>query len=325
MAFRSPRQNEEDERNQTSSQDRPDERERDNPFGGGGPPSTRGGATAPSRNKPLGVPRGYTATVARRDTANWQYPYVLSRPLVPGLAGQRDAEQGPRYFEGMEYKPASAPVEEIIEKQRLMVIAGLLSPSEGFMLGVWDPTTVKAYRTLLEYANQAGLNADAALRRFAESPGMVGGSDGEGGGAGGQWGIDPETGEFVPIEETFVAPPMEVRTHNKDDLRRVFRAAVINMLGEGWTEAQINELVDAYNWKEIGLQAEAYRDEVAQMELEFQGKPRTSNVISQVDAPSPESFIEEEARESDPQGFAATQIAEDFAPAFFEALGGYGG
>lgn len=332
MALRRFREHEEDERNQTASQDRPDERERDNPFAGGGPPSTRGGGGGtPQRGEPLGVPRGYVATVERRYSPNWQYPYVLTRPMQPGMARIRDYEQAPRYFDGMQYAPASEPVEDIIEKQRLMVIAGILDPSDGFMLGVWDPTTVDAYTTLLEYANQSGLTADQALRRWAESPGTMGGGAGRNGeGGGGDFTID-ENGNIVPFEETFVPPPLEVRTTNKDDLRRVFRQAVINSLGRGWSDEQINELVEAYNWKEIAVQQEAYQHEVDIMERDFLGE-RTeggetlvpSSAARDVFMPSPETYIEDEARRRDPAGFQATQIAEDYAPRFFEALAGFG-
>ena len=39
--------------------------------------------------------------------------------------------------------------------------------------------------------------------------------------------------------------------------------------------------------------------------------------------PSPETFAETEAKRIDPGGFAATRLSQEFAPVFFESLGGY--
>jgi hypothetical protein len=129
------------------------------------------------------------------------------------------------------------------------------------------------------------------------------------------------------VEEPFVPPALRVRTTHKDDLRTVFRAAVRDKLGAGWTDAQVDELVDAYNWKEIQLQTEAYDQEVDRMRQEFEfeggGPEPSAGVISEVNAPSPENFLDTELRKRDPSGYAAGQIGEEFAPAFFDALGGY--
>jgi hypothetical protein len=291
----------------------------------GGGASTTGGTE--SRGGPLGVPKGYTAAVQRSWTPS------------PGRSGRVNTgalrytyEQRPRYMDGDEWRPATRAVDEIVEMQQKLVIAGYLDANDGFRLGMWDGPTRTAYRYLLEDSNASGLDADTMLYRAAQGIEIGGGGGGAGGGGGGRgrggYMIDPETGELIPIpQEQFIAPPMQVRTTNPDDLRRVFRSAVIDKLGVGWSQKEIDELVQAYNWKELQVQADAYRQEVARMEQEFNyelGGPKpTTKQITSVDVASPEAFIEEEARRRDPGGFQATQMAEDYAPAFFDALGGY--
>jgi hypothetical protein len=205
-----------------------------------------------------------------------------------------------------------------------LLIAGYLRPDDDFTWGRWDPTTMDAYGTLLSEANMSGMTADAQLREAAMGVRSDQGPEGSGRG---HWEVDPETGQPAWVEDPFVAPPLQVRTTNKDELRAVYRSAVRDKLGAGWSDAQINELVDAYNWKEIALQADAYRQEVGRLEQEWQaeggGPAPTTQVISEVSAPSPEAFLDTELRRRDPAGYAAGQIGNEFAPAFFDALGGY--
>jgi hypothetical protein len=318
------------------------------------------GAVRPPRGEYLGVGKDYLPEVVeRRYTPNWQYPHILSRPPVPGLAysgstatryaqpSARPTPKGeipgrvpigtPRYFVDDEVRPAGRTTDEIIDMQRRLAVAGFLT--EDVDLGAWDASTTAAYKRLLEYANAVGMDADTALYHYARNRvgtaeiggGGGGGEDGGGGGGGGGgrgggFRFNPETGQFEEVvDQGFVPPPLTIRTTNKDDLRRVFRAAVINSLGQGWSQAEINELVDAYNWMEIKRDRDTWEQETAIGRADFMGERTTGGeVVTETAVPDPETFIEEEARRRDPMGFKATQIAEDYAPAFFQALRGIG-
>lgn len=232
----------------------------------------------------------------------------------------------PRYFDGDEWKPASRDPDSIVDMQRSLVIAGFLSPTDSFRLGAWDEPTRDAYKSLLEYANASGLTADVALQRYAEGTPPPGGTGGGGGsGQGGSSGpgsyFDPITGEWVT--EKFKPPPLELRTSNKEDLRRVMRSAVIDKLGEGWSQAQIDELVDAYNWEEIRTQKDAYDQQVAGMEDEFYGREPSTKPITQVDVASPETFLEDELQKRDPVGVQEGQVVQELVPSVLQNLKGW--
>jgi hypothetical protein len=281
---------------------------------------------------PLGVPHDYRVAGIKPESFRGMSPRGVEGWSANGQGPNDMRELGARYFDGDQYRPGQYPIERIIDMQRRMAIAGFLDLDD-IRLGVWTGKTVDAYEDLLGYANQVGLDADSALYHAAQAGfgGTGGGGSGGSGGGGGGSGftIDPETGELIPVSETFVPPALELRTTNKDDLRRVFRQAVTQSLGQGWSEAQINELVDAYVWKEIQVQKAAYDTEVGIMRDEFAGTSEggqmyvPSSAAREVEMPSPDTFIEATARERDPAGFQATQVAEDFAPAFFQALQGY--
>lgn len=259
-----------------------------------------------SERKPLGgVPSDYTVPIRMpRPDFRSMSPAALERWTQ---VGHKPIEQGPRYFDGSEFAPAQLDPASIRALQADLVRAGLLT---NFRAGIWDSASVKAYQELLGMANQYGLTDQAMLAHVVQNGVPV---DFGGGGEGGQGG----------------GPGLGIRTTNKDDLRRVFRAAVIDMLGQGWSQAQINELVDAYNWKEIQVQVDAAGQQAAAMEAQL-GSLETGEPVdvSQFAGPaqdveSPETFLEDEVRRRDPMGVQATDIAEDYAPAFFAALGGY--
>jgi len=274
------------------------------------------------RPKPLGVPEGYTTPIVRGPEPQGTADSAAQRAkagLGPGTIGKR----GPSYFEGDQFRPASLDPASIGKLQASLAAAGLL---EDFRYGVWDKPSQDAYEALLGEANAAGLSAEAQMRQRAQGISIdqsgSGGSGSGGKGGGGHWEFD-ENGEPYFVEDPFIPPPLQVKTTNKDDLRRVFRTAVIEKLGQGWSQAQIDEIVDAYNWKELAVQTDAYSQEVARLEDEFYGRAPRSNQITSVSAPDPETFVEDEMRRRDPVGFQAGQITQDFAPQFMNAIKGW--
>jgi hypothetical protein len=237
-----------------------------------------------------GQPLGAAPQLPRRSTGFDFDIKNLGRKLQGG--------QVARYFDGDETLPRGIPPHNIAALQRMLVEAGLLkNPRWGF----WDPASQNAYQTALAGANSSGTDVQSYLTTYAEAVALG----------------------TQEARAPFQAPALELRTTNKQDLHRVFRQAVTELLGVGWTDKQIAELVDAYGWQEIAVQTDAYSQMVERERQLYETGTSDIKQINQVSAPSPETFIENEARRRDPGGFQATQVAEDYAPAFFDALGGY--
>jgi hypothetical protein len=275
--------------------------------------------------KPIGVSEGFRVpSVRTSESFRGMSPTAVEGWSSQGAGPGAIVERGPRYFDGDEWRPASLGPAAIGDLQAMMAAAGLL---DDFRYGVWDAASVDAYKQLLTEANASGLTAEAALRQRAQgfnAPGGVGGAGG--GGGGGSWQIDPETGDPVWVPEQYVPPPLELRTTNKDDLQRLFRETIINTMGEGWSKEQIRELVDAYNWQEIKVQQDAYNQQVAIERAEFMGeRTEGGEVISTVDVPSPETFLENQLMERDPEGFQAGKIINEVLPDFFNMMEGWAG
>lgn len=268
-----------------------------------------------SEDGPLGVPEGYTA------------PYTRSvEGMSPrGVEGWSDAGAGtgsigqrtPAYYEDDVLRPATLDPGSIGQLQGALAAAGLLGD---FRYGIWDETSQDAYRSLLGEANAAGLSAMAMLQNRASTVDMPGaGSEG----GRGHWEMD-ENGNPVFVEDPYVAPPLELRTTNKADLANVFRSAVIDKMGEGWSQQQINELVDAYNWQEIKVQTDAYNQQVALERADFEGtRGAGGETITVEQAPSPEAFLDEQLRAKDPEGYQEGQLINDVIPQFFDLMGGW--
>lgn len=71
------------------------------------------------------------------------------------------------YYEGDDWQPASLPPEKIAAIQTAMAQAGALKDS--YRKGFWDDASRGAYRDLLSFANGAGVDAETALARYAQS------------------------------------------------------------------------------------------------------------------------------------------------------------
>jgi hypothetical protein len=148
-----------------------------------------------------------------------------------------------------------------------------------------------------------------------------GGEDGEGGG--GHWEFD-ENGNPVFVPDQFVAPEaLPVRLPSRDDMRALTRGVVVDKLGQGWSGEQIDEFVDNYYAYAQSQAQTAYNQEVERQRTAFESGQPTSNVNVELDMTSPEVALDESLRRDEPDAYAAGQIANDFAPAFFQALGGY--
>lgn len=297
-------------------------------------PTRTGGGGSSSGSKLPGVPIGYgdeTRAYTRADQPNWQYPYVVQRPMVPGLgASPGTVPRSDRllYKEGDELRPIGMGAAGIAETKRKLVLAGYLSLNNIGALGIWNDDAIKAYKTALLDANRMGMSINTLLHEAAlQNPGMGGGggggSDGGGGGGGG-WTID-ENGNLVPqAPEQFVPEPFTPSLPNPDDVRAVFRSASIDKLGQAMSTKDVEDMTRAYMWKVGMLQADAYQQMVARDEQLFNTGTTDIDQITTVQAPSAENWLSEELERTRPGEVNAAQVGEDYAPAFFQALGGFG-
>lgn len=300
---------------------------RRSPGGGGDGPGafTPSGSAGSDEPKPIGGMRPDYKVPVPRSPESFR---GMSANAIEGWSAQGSGpgsvrDQGVRYFDGDEWRPASLGPAGVGSLQEMMAAAGILT--DDFRYGVWDEASRNAYKNVLAEANGMGLTADQIIRLRGQSATMPGaGGSGSGSGGGGSWQFD-ENGNPVFVPEQYQAPPLELRTSNKDDLRRVFREAIIEQMGEGWSKAQIDELVDAYNWEEIRVQKDAYDQAIAMDRAQFEGTAPAGGggVVSSVEVASPETFLENQLMERDPEGFRAGQVVNEAIPNFLAALDGW--
>lgn len=225
--------------------------------------------------KPIGVPRDYV--IKRRTTGREEMGDIRFRGGGPDYLSSIT----PIYFDGAEYLPANWPASQIWSLQQYLAKVGLLTGT--FTRNVFDPATMDAYKELLALSNAKGANADQTLQEMLSAAMSEEGDD-----QNGQWTVD-ENGNVVRVGGSGSGrAPLTIRTTDPASLRRAFRRAVIDTLGEGWTQEQINQMVGAYNQIETSKQQQAY------------GMAETGGTIS--DIPSPEDFIATEIEKRDPAG-----------------------
>lgn len=267
-------------------------RRQTDPVDSGGPPPPTDASDQP---RPIGVPDDYLAPVARhRDTtmdessARFRQAQSGAHPFAPPSLGS----QAPTYFDGDEWIPASYSANEIFNMQTALAKVGLLRGN--WSGGYWDTPTMSAYRELLGMANASGVtDADQLLSRMLSQVQDMGGT--------GLFTVDENGNVVLARDEGPTRAPLVTRTTDPAALKSVFRRSVIELLGEGWDENQIDQMVSAYNSLEVQRQKEAY-------DMELTGG-------SLVDIPSPEAFAEQQVQEQDPEGKQAYEslgFARDF-------------
>lgn len=240
----------------------------DDPLSGDPPPvSSSASGQGPS---PIGVPREYQ--VPRPSGHTWdEHGFAFLQPVDP-----YDDPERTTYYDGDEYIPSNYPAAQIWTLQQALAKVGLLTGS--FTRNTWDNTTRIAYKELLAIANAQGLSADQALQELLATGGIEGG---------GQFTVDSK-GNIIPIDSTSSRAPLVVRKTDPAALRQLFRRSVIDMLGEGWSQEDIDKLVASYHKVEEMKQHEAY------------ALAETGGTA--IDQPSPEAFIQAEVLKRDPVG-----------------------
>lgn len=255
---------------------------------------------------PIGVPEGYTAPVPTdlrdmgRAAEHWG--------TFTG-AGQHGSmrPQAPRYYDGDEYRQRPMSPAAIAAIQDQMARAGLLTSD--FLMGVWDPSTAEAYKTLLGIANQQGTTAEQAMTLLGSSERM-------------EW--DPATGTYVSaggLGAGAQAPPeLVTRVTDPEVLKSVFRRAAIEMIGIGWSEEQLERAAAAYNNVERTRQREAYDTQLAAGQLGAMTEGMDPVAGEVVEIPSAEGWIDSHIRNEDPAGVAENQ-ALDMVDVFMQTAG----
>ena len=265
-------------------------RRQSDPIDSGGPPPPSTSTT----KGPIGVPDDYMAPIAvspdstlRESAAGFANAQSGARPF----AGPSLGSQAPTYFDGDEWIPASYSANEIFQMQEALAKVGLLRGN--WSGGYWDTPTMSAYKELLGMANASGMtDADQLLGRMLSQVNDMGGT--------GLFTVD-ENGNVVLARSENQRAPLVTRTTDPAALKSVFRRSVIELLGEGWDENQLDQMVSAYNSLEVARQKQAY-------DMELTGG-------SVVDIPSPEAFAETQVQEKDPEGQQAYEslgFARDF-------------
>lgn len=143
--------------------------------------------------------------------------------------------QTPRYFEGMEFIPASFSPEKIAMLQRELATAGLIGPKTKFRVGLWDETTRNAYKNLLEYANASGTDERTAIKRYAQA--QV---------------LDP-SGEEGPTRA-----PLTIKKSNPTDLYAIADVAARSKLGRKLTDKEKAAMASAFQAQEVAEQTTDY-------------------------------------------------------------------
>jgi hypothetical protein len=239
----------------------------------------------------IGVPAGYTAVTRHGSRQGLWNPAGEGSPDV----GTTYRNITPRFVDGMQYAPASMPPSQIADLQRQLAQLGLIDPDAMITFGVWDETSIAGYEKLLAWANRAGITrVDQALRKYRQ---MVA----EGGGP-----------VRVGGEEPPEIPPLQIRLTDPTSLKATFRRAVIDQLGEGWSDEQIDRMVAAYHSMERENQTQIYN-------LSY-GGPEGAQLAGEVtDVPDAGSYATEHVRQTDPMGVQArdwleyVQALEDLA------------
>lgn len=235
----------------------------------------------------IGVPPGYR-------TSEMMAPAPRRPGEVTGEAGGYRVWRSPLYFDGDELTPSQMSPDQIADLQRQMVAAGLIRPGQRVGVGVWDDTSIDGFYRLLAYANQSGITWQSALKKIQS-------------GSQGAFEVD-ENGNLVPAGGG-ASTQIPTRTTPSEELTQVFRRAVIDTLGQGWSEEQIASMVSSYQGMEIDRQRQAIAAEGTTQNIEG--------------VPSPEAFAISQAQQADP-GRAQAETGLDYLNQFMSLVGKWG-
>lgn len=191
----------------------------------------------------IGMPKGYVPT---RPGYGGPVSPAQAERLAAGGRTREPQITPPRYKTGAEMEPRSYSPEMIARLQQQLAGAGLIGPSTRYRLGVWDSTSVNAYKQLLGYANQGGLSREDALQQLLTAPQLKGaqavGEDGVMGG-GGSAGPQVLGGQLRTYEASDPA-----------SVRQTAEAAFRQALGRKPKKDELDKFVSQFLGQERGAQ-----------------------------------------------------------------------
>lgn len=210
--------------------------------------------------------------------------------MVGDLAQQ--VQLANRYFEGDEIRPANLPPEDRARLQRAMQKAGLIPKGTKYRMGVWDGPSQDAYRELLGYANQWGMDANSELNEVARLKDQY-----------------PE--QLEPSE------PLVLRPSNPEDVRSAVEAMAKRVYGKSRSRPDVVErLTQEWMRAEEETQRANYETDQQLSAGAMEGTAQTM--------PSLETFAENRLRAADPERAASFETLNQ-ADVFFSMVDGAGG
>lgn len=281
-----------------------------NPYAGGGPPPP----SAPSGGTSGGtdIVRGprvatinphsarYDTRFGRRDIAETAYEQV-----------DMPVEKLERYISSQVSLLGMMGPGQLASLQDELAAVGLLSGN--YVRGGPDASTKSAFEELLGIANQMRTSWRQALNRLLNqmTPEMARSRG---------FRID-ENGNLVPAEEQFVPPALQLQLPNKKDVDALMRRTSVDLLGQGWDQRTIDAASNAFISEVKRLQTDAYNQMVERERQLFETGTTNINQITEIQAPSPETFAEEQVKQRDPMGYQTNTGME----LLMDLIGAWGG
>lgn len=232
--------------------------------GPGGSASSSGSDDGTAR--PIGVPKTYAPP-----------DRFTPSPLTQFRLGEHGSPT-PRppapYYDGAEYGPTVLSPEARWKLQQRMAAAGVIGPKQVFRRGVWDETTAKAFRDVLSFANQNGVEYDDALDQLTARGGLgqqVNGAGQTVGGAAAQ--------QVKPGHQTTLTAPL--------DLEAQVQSAAQARLGRKLRKNEISKFISIYH----GLETKTSATMAASNDREALGQNTTVTTAPNV-APAADNFID---------------------------------
>lgn len=170
-----------------------------------------------------GFPKGYAAKHTVTAPPNRNAMGGQGQLIHPGESATSSVPA--RYFNGDEWQPGSLSPNLVQSMQLALIRAGLIDSTKAVRLGVWDQTSANAYKRVLEIANGTGVDAKTALFQLMQNP------------------------EIQPQKA-----PLPTQVTSAEDLKKTFRSAFIDTLGQNPGEDRLSALATMYQQVEANSQ-----------------------------------------------------------------------
>jgi hypothetical protein len=202
----------------------------------------------------LGVPKGYQANKTTRETGPFGDELNVTVPVAP------------RYTENDVAGIATLPTESIARLQAALYRAGVFTSEDSFVIGRWDDASKAAYRKVLGFANESGMDEREALNKWAELQAA-----------------DPTGGQRSS------RAPLVAKVSNPIDIGAAANKVMQQTAGRSMSPQELAAFTAAYQQSEMAAQRSAYN---------MAGGP--GGTVT--DTPDITTYAAEQARKNDPVG-----------------------